>query len=593
VIVRRHWWSSTLPFIFALVIVVIALWLALSWQYHDLEQAVEDGITQQTLEEAQLSAALIEGGGDPTHWHIPGLPQTRRLTLINPDGHVIYDSLADTEKMENHNSRPEVIAARNHGSGHAKRISATTGISQIYAAVLLPDQRVVRVSAPFTVEASLVSNLFSSAAVAAVIVAAVAVGLVGWAAARDRMRFRALQDVSRAFARGEFRSRVHLPGGGTVGLLGQELNLLGERLQATLDELDSSRRLLDTALGSLQEGVGCIDRLDRLVYANAAYRQIAAGGADVVGQLFYEHLPADPISQPLALARTGEGTGSQAAEFEHRRRRIEAVVVPSGGEVVVVVLHDVTEVRLAEQSRRDFMSSVSHEFKTPLTAIQGFTETLLEGALEDAVVARDFASKIHRHAERLSTLVHDVLTLARLEQGGWKVRPEVVDLCQLAQEILDEYQPLAQNKRVTMQVVAPAALELVNDPELLRQLIGNLISNAIRYNKEGGSVTVHLAAADGQQVMVTVQDTGPGIPPEHRERIFERFYRIDAHRSRQTGGTGLGLAIVKQLLTILHGSIRLHSDASGSRFEMLLPRTSSQPQPPVDASQLASSPPRS
>jgi len=582
VIARRHGWSSALPFITALAILVVALWLSLSWQYRDLERTVEHGIFQQTLDEAQLAAQLIAQGGAAQSLRAISLPPQRRLTVVARDGAVLYDSSGATTAGGSMNGQPEIIQARRDGAGQARSAAAGNSPSQIYAAVLLPDGRVVRISAAFTVESSLVANLFSSAAVAAVIVALVAVGLVGWAAARDRLRFSALQEVSRAFTRGEFRRRVLLPGGGTVGLLGQEMNLLGERLQATLDELGSSRRLLDTALGSLQEGVACIDRLDRLVYANAAYRQIAAGGAEVVGQLFYETLPADPISQPLALARAQAGAGSQAAEFEHRRRRIEAVVVPSGGEVVVLVLHDLTEVRLAEQSRRDFMSSVSHEFKTPLTAIQGFTETLLDGALDDPVVARDFAAKIHRHAERLSTLVHDVLTLARLEQGGWKVRPETLNLSALMADLLDEYQPLAENKRVTLSIEAPDELELVNDPELMRQLIGNLLSNAIRYNREGGAVTLRVLASEGSQVLVTVQDTGPGIPAEHRERIFERFYRVDTHRSRQTGGTGLGLAIVKQLLSILQGTIRLHSDQGGSRFEVALPRALNNTLPATD-----------
>lgn len=568
---RARWASSALPFIAALAALGLALWLALAWQYRELSRSVEAGLVSETLAEAQVLAALLPRTSDPRAWGEPPFPASRRITVIAADGSVLFDSVAEPARMENHDARPEVAEARRSGQGTASRVSASTGSPFIYAAAALPDGRVVRVAAPFAVETALVRSIFASAAAAAVIVATVAGVLVGYAAWRDRARFRELQHVSRAFAAGDYRRRVHLPGGGTAGLIAGELNQLGERLQRTLTELDTNRQLLDTALGSLQEGVACIDRLDRVVYANAAFRQIAAGGAEVIGQLFYEHLPAAALQEPLALARTGGGAGAQACALEHRRRQLEAVVTSAGDEIAVLVLHDATEVRLAEQSRRDFMSSVSHEFKTPLTSIQGFAETLLDGAIDDPSVARDFVAKITRHAERLSSLVHDVLTLARLEQGGWSVRAEDVTLAPLLRALADEYQPAAQSRHVAITLACPDALALRSDPELLRQLVGNLLSNAVRYNREHGSVTI-TAAEDGEQIRIVVQDTGPGIPREHHERIFERFYRVDAHRSRQTGGTGLGLAIVRQLLALLKGSVRLRSDAGGTSFEVSIPR---------------------
>ena len=237
----------------------------------------------------------------------------------------------------------------------------------------------------------------------------------------------------------------------------------------------------------------------------------------------------------------------------------------------MLVLHDLTESRSLEQSRRDFMAAVSHEFKTPLTAIVGYSESLAQGGLEDPATAREFVAGIARQTDRLTDLVHDVLTLSRLEQGGWEVRPEEIDLPSFVDSLIEQFRPMATLKQINLQQSISGPALVVGDKELLRQLIGNLLSNAIRYNRPHGSVLLHL---DGNQdhLRIAVQDTGPGIPAEHQARIFERFYRVDAHRSRQTGGTGLGLAIVKQLLDLMGGTIAMHSDANGTRFDLSMPR---------------------
>jgi two-component system phosphate regulon sensor histidine kinase PhoR len=251
---------------------------------------------------------------------------------------------------------------------------------------------------------------------------------------------------------------------------------------------------------------------------------------------------------------------------------LRALVIPVAGDVRVIVLHDLTELKHLEGARRDFIAAVSHELKTPLTSIGGFAETLLDGVIEDdPVTTRDFVGKIAHHSDRLAELVRDVLTLSRLEQGAWVVRPEPCDLVHLGRSLLDEAALVASRQQVRLELDGPANLPVVSDPELLRQLLGNLISNAIRYNRPGGTVWLRLIAGEEGTVRLEVQDTGIGIPPEHQERIFERFYRVDAHRSRASGGTGLGLAIIKQLLDVLGGTIGLRSDSSGTCFMVTIP----------------------
>ncbi len=399
---------------------------------------------------------------------------------------------------------------------------------------------------------------------------AIAAAILGIRQAFNHARMGELRRVASAYAAGDFARRGAIGGLDSIARLAGDLNELGDRFAATHDELEAQRRMLDGALGALAEGVACVDDLDHVLYANTAWRHLSAAGADAVGPLFYEHMPAAALSAAVANVR---GSGRpETVEFEHRRRRLRAGVSRLGESSLVLVLHDLTELKRLEGSRREFVAAISHELKTPLTAIAGFAETLLDGTLhEDPVSAKSFVEKIARHADRLTVLVRDVLTLSRLEQGAWEVHPAPLDLAELGRQVLEEHQGAASARQVRITLEAPDALDATSDRELLHQLLGNLVSNAVRYNRLGGSVTLRLAGDDARLRLV-VADTGIGIPAEHRERVFDRFYRVDAHRSRASGGTGLGLAIVKQLVDALQGDITLESSSTGSTFSVDLPR---------------------
>ena len=404
------------------------------------------------------------------------------------------------------------------------------------------------------------------------LIAIVVAALLGIRQALNHARMRELRRTARAYAEGDLERRAAISGVDSIARLGAELNELGDRLAAARNEVEAQRHMLDGAIGSLAEGVACNNDLDRIQYANPAWRHLASGGSDAAdGSLFYEHLPAAALSAAVTNVRASDS--SDTVEFEHRRRRLRATVTRLGKESLVLVLHDLTELKRLEGARREFVAAVSHELKTPLTAIAGFAETLLDGALhEDPAAAKGFVERIARHAERLTVLVRDVLTLSRLEQGAWEVHPAELDLAELGRQLVDEHQSAASERQVRIQLETPDRLPAVSDRELLHQLLGNLVSNAVRYNRTGGTVTVRLAA-DGDHLRLVVADTGIGIPAEHRERVFERFYRIDAHRSRASGGTGLGLAIVKQQVDALQGTIGLESSPDGSIFTVSLPST--------------------
>jgi len=390
--------------------------------------------------------------------------------------------------------------------------------------------------------------------------AVVGATVVGW---RLRIRAAQLSAVCRAFAESRYDTRADLPSGALSGL-GRGLNHLGERLEQVHDELARSRALLDSALGALSEGVACLDALHNVVYANTAYRVLAAGGGDVIGQPFYRHVPSAALEAPLSRIKSGERDVGPF-DLPHGRRHLRARLTRADDDIVVLVLHDVSEVKRLELRRRDFMSAISHELKTPLTAILGFTETILDDESCDARQMRIFIEKIARQADRLAVLVRDVLTLSRLEEGAWNSKAEVIDLVALGHEVIDDFHSAAASSRVALVLETDEQITVTADREALRMLIGNLVSNAVRYNRVDGTVWLRLRHLPGS-VEVVVADTGIGIPEEHRERIFERFYRVDSHRSRQTGGTGLGLSIVKHLLQLLGGNIELTSDANGTRF---------------------------
>ncbi len=576
------------------LLLTVVAWGILAFQSRELATTAQESLSTQITADATFAAALIQRI-DLSQ----GLPPLdgRRITVVGADGRVIADTAESPAAMDNHGNRPEIAAAR-AAPGRAKvsrRHSETVGRTMLYAAYALPDGRVVRVATPLPEDPAAQSAPFAAVLISTAAMIALCYLLVLWHHWRGRARALELRAVAADFVAGHFARRASLTSDDALGQAGRELNALGERLQGTLADLDRHRRLLDGALGSLGEGVACIDRLDRVIYANAAYRALAANGRDVVGQLYYEHLPSSRLEGPLTDARGLDAAAGKpisvaatadadAVDFSHHGRYLTATAAPGGPETRVLVLRDLTELKRLEGARRDFMAAVSHEFKTPLTAIVGFTETVLDSALDDdPAMARQFIEKIARQADRLNALVSDVLALSRLEQGAWEPRIEGVDLVRVANAVLEDAQPAADARRIRLSLDAPATLPTATDQEVLRQMIGNLVSNAVRYNRADGQVWLRLARRDDGMLAIAVEDTGIGIPTEHQAKVFDRFYRVDAHRSRQTGGTGLGLAIVKQFVDLLGGTIALTSGPGGTRFDLVLPLPGHVPTTPAAA----------
>ena len=347
------------------------------------------------------------------------------------------------------------------------------------------------------------------------------------------------------------------------------------RLRSATEELEREHVWLATVLSNMAEAVVSVDTAGRIVVLNPALASLLSlDAAAAQGKPFLEVLRQTALSSLLEAAmREGRQQSGEVRLFTPQERIFEAHAAPMRHEGAaagaLAVLHDVTRLRRLEQTRRDFVANVSHEFRTPLASIRGFAETLKDG-VQDREQSRDFAETIESEAMRMERLVDDLLELSAIESGARKPCLERLDPLACAREAAEALAPLAARHRVTITVAAGEPAWAKGDAAQLRQVLVNLLSNAVKFNKEGGSVHVEAAAADGR-VRVSVADTGLGIPREDLPRIFERFYRVDKARSRELGGTGLGLAIVKHIVEAHEGAVSVESDeGKGSVFRFTL-----------------------
>jgi two-component system, OmpR family, phosphate regulon sensor histidine kinase PhoR len=380
-------------------------------------------------------------------------------------------------------------------------------------------------------------------------------------------------------AEGDLAARAPAMSNDELGRLGRALNLVAERQASQIEALTTNRDEIETVLDSVTDGLIAIDPADLVTHLNPEAIRMFDATREAVGRPFWEIAReaalSDLVGQVKANGRPAEGALTLA--HASPRRDVEVRVSPKGGpneewKGAVLVFRDVTRLHRLEAVRRDFVANVSHEMKTPLTSIQGYVETLLSGALDDPEVARDFLGKIDRNARNLGHLVTDLLVLSRVEAGGIQVDPDPFALFSVVSEAAAACADKAREKGLEFQVVpGPREVLIRGDRDLLVRALVNLLDNAIQYTPSGGSVVVKLMRSE-TRLDVTVADTGIGIPAGDRERIFERFYRVDKARSRALGGTGLGLAIVKHVAERHGGSIRVISEeGKGSAFTLSLP----------------------
>ena len=495
-----------------------------------------------------------------------------RVTLIAANGTVLGDSEFDgapLRQLENHGTRPEVVSAIAHDTGTAVRRSASAGDVEVYAAVR-DAGGVARVSMSFAVqslvESQLRRDIFTAAALAALAALLLAV-LFSRAVTRPILE---LRDDARAIAGGDLRRRPSLSAPGEVGELASAFHRLAEQLTARVQALEADDALLRAVSDALNEGVVALDARQQVQQINEGARRLLAV-RDVL-PFSADRLPRDRALRE-ALADAMAGRSVDGVETRLAERVVTLTARPLAGGGAVLAIFDLTPIRRLETVRRDFVANVSHELKTPLTVVSGFAETLKDDAISTEQ-RQQFLSTILNNTQRMHRLVDDLLDLSRIESGGWRPAAVQVDLAAVASETLASFHEVAAQKGLTLRHEIDADAPTVRmDPTAIRQVLTNLVHNAIRHTARG-SVVIFSEAGD-DRVTFGVRDTGSGIAADHLPRVFERFYRVDASRSRAEGGTGLGLAIVKHLVEAHGGTVSAESTVgAGTTFRVALPTAS-------------------
>ena len=507
-----------------------------------------------------------------------------RVTLVARDGRVVADSAvppARLSQLENHGQRAEVVAALREGRGYAVRRSASVGRDLRYAALpVAAGDGVIRLALESPEQArvtffGLLGGWLGQALVVGLLGALILGIFIARSAAQSIER---MQTVATSLAGGDFSQRVRRHSGDELDPLAGAIDQLAEQLRLRLDEATQEKERLRAILNGMVEGVVVVDTGGKLVLVNDRAREFFALEGDVDGRSYLEVLRNAALDD---LLRDAAGTDEEvAAQIElgpagDRVLRAQAVRFPAGAGArmgTVAVFHDVTEIVRLEQVRRDFVANASHELRTPLTAISGFTEMLLSSQSLDDASRRSYLEVIDRHAQRLIHLVTDLLELSTVEGRRVSLAMAEVDVGALAERLLEDYYERAQAKDILASVECRGRPIARADERALEQVFINLIDNALKYTAEGGSLVVRVEQ-DDERVRVSVIDDGIGIPAAARERIFERFYRVDKARSREAGGTGLGLSIVKNLVQSLGGEIAVESTlGEGSTFRFTLAR---------------------
>ena len=417
------------------------------------------------------------------------------------------------------------------------------------------------------------SALFLAALAGAVVATIVALVLASRDHHRRADRAAAMQAVARRYALGDLSRPAPDYGDDDLGSVARSMDAAAHELGRRLGDLARDRARMEAILASMVEGVLVVDEQGRLQLVNEAARRMLKLEREGSDRPYVEAIRHPGIVQQLGRALAGEPTeGLEFSLAGDRARTLVSRVAPvvAAGRGAVLVLHDITDLRKADQIRRDFVANVSHELRTPLTAIKGYAEALMDDP-DDEEARQRFLEIIHRHATRMERLVKELLRLARLDAGQEAVEYAPCDIQALAASVLSDFdQTIAGKRQRVHAAIAPDARVLVVDPAKMHDILRNLIENAVNYTPDGGAIAV-VASIEGDRYVLTVSDTGPGLPEDDLTRVFERFYRVDKSRARP-GGTGLGLAIVKHLVQVMGGTVAAGNQAAGGAvFTVRLP----------------------
>ncbi len=533
-----------------------------------LRREIETSLRQKTLMFASRAESASPGSLDQVTREAAVAAGTR-ITVIDSSGKVLADSEADPAAMENHAARPEFVSALHGQVGTATRLSKTIGVDLLYVAVPIPGGA-VRMAYPLNsireANRQIRRDLIEGSAVAgllALLLAFIATQSIG-------RRLLRITEFAERVAAGDLSARIQEEASDEIAHVASALDKTARKLEDGFRALENSRQTLETLLNSMQEAVVAVAEDERVLWANQRMERLLPSGIRLGAPLVQSVRDPEILSSVQNALATRDVTMARAAKiFSGRIFDVTAAPMPGGG--AVAVLHDQTEIERVEKTRRDFIANVSHELRTPLTSIQGYAETLLESRnLPDNL--REFVEIIRKNSMRMARLTEDLLVLARVESGEQKLNFQFATPHELLQDAVQTFQDRAASRGIELAVMDMATSAVLVDRDAIQQVFSNLIDNALKYGDQGGKILVGACESE-EGVQFYVRDFGFGIPSEHLPRLFERFYRVDKARSRESGGTGLGLAIAKHVVRAHCGTIRAESELNhGSTFYFTLPR---------------------
>lgn len=498
----------------------------------------------------------------------------KRVTIINQDGKVLGDSVYVGESMENHSKRPEFIEAIRTGEGLSIRYSETEGQDMVYYARRVENDGlvfVIRLSVNINEIRNMQLRYLRLLFLAAVIGVIICTALVYFYVNMITNPIRMLTRLATTISLGQYEKRINVTTRDEIGQLGHAFNLMAKRLQETITDLSDKQNKLISILASMDDGVIVIDNNQKILIINTAAQKFFEVEGDFTGKYFIEVTRNKEINEIIKTI-PDEDVEIRISYPAKKYLRIKATRVINYNENLGVMLfvQDITKIKALEQMRSDFVANVSHELKSPLTSIKGFSETLKY--VEDKPTRDKFLDIIYIESERLTRLINDILTLSELENKDSSINFEKIDVNKSIEEIYYIMEPAAKGKNINIKLETKNnEVIMYGDRDKFKQMMINLVDNGIKYTNSGGQIKISVSKW-GKRVKIVVSDNGIGIPKKNIPRLFERFYRVDKGRSREMGGTGLGLAIVKHIVHLLNGNINVESSVGqGTSFILDFP----------------------
>jgi len=573
-------WRTAVAFVVLIVICIAGLSTYLS---HFFRESYQDSLKQQLTNQALLigdsSVSYFANGQNEDIDALAkrlGEQINARVTIIDRNGVVLGDSNEDPATMENHADRPEVMEALAQGTGSSIRYSATLGYEMMYVAVAVTVNDevvgVARVSLPLTEINQALGHINRTIIWVAVIAAVVAILLALQLSRIVTRPVKKLTQASKKMAEGELGQEIPVTSRDEVGQLARAFNQMAVRLKEMVALISTERDRMAVILSHMGDGIFVVDSDSKVTMMNqAAERMLQLSQRDAQGYTFVEVVRDYELN---AILQRCLSTGEQQTgmvETSPQKKFLGVIATPLEDEAgCLLLLQDLTELRRLETVRRDFVANISHELRTPTASIKALAETLQEGAIDDPSLAKDFLGKINAEVDRLTQMVQELGELSRIESGEAPLQKKPFDMAEAIEQATSRLKAQADRAGLSLNIAIPSPLpQALADRDRVEQVLVNLIHNAIKFTPPGGKIDIS-AKTEGNSILVSVADTGVGIPADDLPRIFERFYKVD--RARTSSGTGLGLAIAKHIIEAHGGRIWAESiEGKGSTFHFTLP----------------------